>query len=48
MELGTPEARKRCEMFFAEDPSIVARRQELLTQKEKLDMVKVKLYDCGF
>lgn len=48
MDLGSPEARRRCEVYFAEDPSIIARREDLVAQMQKLEMVKVKLYDCGY
>lgn len=41
--LGSTDAARRCERYFAEDPAVVARRQELVARKATLENVKAEL-----
>ena len=45
--LGTPQAAKRCELYLEEDASIVARRDELLRKKERLERVRSEVESFG-
>jgi len=46
-ELGTPNANTRCSTYLMEDPSLVARREELAARKKRLEKVQVELYNFG-
>ena len=41
--LGTPKAATRCALYLAEDPTIVARRDELTRKKARLERVQEDL-----
>ena len=45
--LGTANAAARCGSYIAEDPAIVATRDELLAKKKRLENVQRALYDFG-
>lgn len=45
--LGTANANDRCGKYLAEDPNIVARRDELVSRKNRLDGVKIELQNFG-
>ncbi|KDQ60446.1 hypothetical protein JAAARDRAFT_191825 [Jaapia argillacea MUCL 33604] len=45
--LGTPNASIRCASYLAEDPHIVARRDELVARKKRLESVELELYNFG-
>lgn len=45
--LGTSNAGDRCARYLAEDPNTVARRDELLARKTRLESVKVELQNFG-
>ena len=45
--LGTVNAGDRCTKYLAEDPNVVARRDELLARKNRLESVKVELQNFG-
>ncbi|KAF5349459.1 hypothetical protein D9757_012431 [Collybiopsis confluens] len=41
--LGTPSANERCASYLGEDPAVVARREELLARKKRLESVEREL-----
>lgn len=41
--LGTSKATARCQSYLAEDPAIVARRDELSAKRTRLEQVQVEL-----
>ncbi|KAI0698693.1 P-loop containing nucleoside triphosphate hydrolase protein [Earliella scabrosa] len=45
--LGAANAAARCDSYIAEDPTIVATRDELLAKKKRLENVQRALYDFG-
>ena len=45
--LGTPTAHQRCVAYVAEDPAIVATRDELLAKKKRLENVRQALFTFG-
>lgn len=45
--LGTAQAGTRCAAFLAEDPGIVARRDELVARKRRLETIETELYNFG-
>ncbi|KIM82118.1 hypothetical protein PILCRDRAFT_485567 [Piloderma croceum F 1598] len=45
--LGTTNANDRCGKYLAEDPNIVARRDELVSRKNRLEAVKIELQNFG-
>ena len=45
--LGTPNAHQRCVAYVAEDPNVVATRDELLTKKKRLENVRQALFTFG-
>ncbi|KAI0072419.1 hypothetical protein K474DRAFT_398426 [Panus rudis PR-1116 ss-1] len=46
--LGSENATSRCSAYLAEDPTIVAEREELLAKKKRLISVQNELYQYGF
>ena len=46
-ELGTPNATGRCTKYLEEDPNVVARRDELIARKKRLESVTAELYNFG-
>lgn len=46
-ELGTDNANTRCAMYLAEDPNIVAKRDELTARKKRLESVHQELIKFG-
>ncbi|THH14151.1 hypothetical protein EW146_g6152 [Bondarzewia mesenterica] len=47
LKLGMGDAAERCKRYLAEDPNVVARREELLARKVTLENVKSELYSFG-
>jgi hypothetical protein len=45
--LGTEHANDRCAKYLADDPNVVARRDELLARKNRLESVKMELQNFG-
>lgn len=45
--IGAEDAADRCAKYLAEDPSMVARRDELLARKRRLEDVKLALFTFG-
>lgn len=45
--LGSSDAQDRCTGFLAEDPLVVARREELSARKQRLDKVQLELHTFG-
>jgi hypothetical protein len=45
--LGTAKANDRCAKYLAEDQNVVARRDELVARKNRLESVKVALQNFG-
>lgn len=45
--LGTENANDRCTKYLAEDPNVIARRDELVARKNRLESVKVELQNFG-
>lgn len=45
--LGSPTASARCAAYLAEDPVVVAEREELTGRKKRLEAVQVELYNFG-
>lgn len=45
--LGTAHAGDRCANYLAEDVNVVARRDELVARKNRLEGVKVELQNFG-
>jgi hypothetical protein len=46
-ELGTAAATARCAAYLAEDPDLVAKREELAARKKRLEKVQLELYNFG-
>ena len=46
-ELGSPNATVHCRKYLAEDPDIVATRDELTARKKRLEIVTTELYNFG-
>ena len=46
-EIGTADATSRCRIYLAEDPNLVARRDELTAQKKRLESVAAELHSFG-
>lgn len=47
LSLGAADARDRCVKYLAEDPMMVARRDELIVRKKRLDSVQSQLRMFG-
>ena len=45
--LGTTRSAQQCSDYIAEDPNIVAMRDELLTKKRRLENVQRALFNFG-
>ena len=45
--LGAPNAPTRCAAYMAEDPAVVAERDELLSKKKRLENVRQALWTFG-
>ena len=45
--LGTANSAARCSAYIAEDPTIVAMRDELLAKKKRLENVQKALFNFG-
>jgi hypothetical protein len=45
--LGTSHANDRCAKYLAENPNVVARRDELVSRKNRLESVKIELQNFG-
>ncbi len=45
--LGSPNYATRCAMYLSEDPSVVARRDELKSKKARLNTVQNELFNFG-
>ena len=45
--LGAPDAARRCAAYIAEDPSVVAARDELISKKKRLESVQQALISFG-
>lgn len=45
--LGTVSGSARCAAYLAEDPNIVARREELVARKRRLESVDTELCNFG-
>lgn len=45
--LGSPNARLRCTGYLAEDPAVVAEREELIGRQKRLEAVQTELYNFG-
>ena len=46
-ELGTATATTRCSAYLAEDPNLIAKREELAARKKRLEKVQLELYNFG-
>jgi hypothetical protein len=46
-ELGTANANNGCQKYLAEDPGVVTRRTELISQKTRLESVEKELFRFG-
>jgi hypothetical protein len=46
-ELGTANGAARCGMYLAEDPNLVAKRDELTARKKRLESVSAELHNFG-
>jgi len=47
LELGSANAASRCARLLAEDPNVVARREELTGRQKRLESVAVELQKYG-
>jgi hypothetical protein len=47
LELGTASASARCAKYLAEDPGLVAKREDLLAKKKRLEAATAELYNFG-
>lgn len=47
LELGQPAGSERCRRLLAEDPMVVARREELLVRKKRLQSVQAEVNRFG-
>ncbi|TCD63213.1 hypothetical protein EIP91_005825 [Steccherinum ochraceum] len=45
--LGTATSSQRCALYLAEDPNVVAEREELTARKKRLESVQTELYNFG-
>jgi hypothetical protein len=45
--LGATDAAKRCANYLAEDPTMVARRDELMARKKRLENVRLEIQNFG-
>lgn len=45
--LGSKDAAEKCAAYLAEDPHIVATREELLSRKRRLEKVQEQLLNFG-
>lgn len=45
--LGSAHANDRCAKYLAENPNVVARRDELVSRKNRLESVKIELQNFG-
>jgi len=46
-ELGTPAGNARCTAYLQEDPDIVAKREELIGRRKRLEKVQIELGNFG-
>lgn len=47
LELGAADAAARCAAYLAEEPVLVARREELTAKRRRLETVRLELYKFG-